>query len=151
VVTDRQQANNTQLITLTWSPQQGESSFSDVTLAIQALAPGGKPYPNQTSGTVPNGITDTYLPVPPLVDDWVIHQITVDALNVLVAENALAGVQIERNLIVMTDPSNTTWTALSEFVYMTPLVRPSQPVTPFIDNSTPIDVAKLPNQGASKA
>lgn len=149
VVTDQPQANNTQLISLTWSPQQGESSFPDVTLAIQALAPGGKPYPDQTSGKVPNGITDTYLPVPPLVDDWVIHQVTVDALNVLVAENALAGVQIERNLIEMTDPNNTIWTALSEFVYMTPLVRPSQPATPFIDNSMPIDVAKLPNQGAS--
>jgi hypothetical protein len=33
---------------------------------------------------------------------------------------------------------------------MTPVVTSSQPVTPFVDNSDPIDVTQLPNQGASK-
>src|SRR5258708_32515638 len=34
---------------------------------------------------------------------------------------------------------------------MTPQVRPSQPVTPYIDNGTAIDVTTLPNQGGGAA
>ena len=148
VITDKRQ-NGSRLITLTWDPRQGESSFSGVTLAIEALAPNLQPYPNQVTGTVPNGITDAYVPIPRLEGNWVIHQVEVDSLNVLAAENALAGVQVERNLIKMTSRDGTPWLAQSEFVYMTPIVRATQPVTPFIDNSTPIDVARLPHQGIS--
>jgi hypothetical protein len=147
IVTDLPSGSQRQ-ITLTWAPQQGESSFGDVTLSIEAIGPDGSPYPNQTPGTVPNGITDTYNPVPPLPDPWVTHRLEVDSLNVLSAENALIGIQIERNLIKV--PSGgTDYTPNNEFVYLTPLVRPSQPVTPFVDNSEPIDVIALPNQGAS--
>lgn len=134
-------------ITLTWDPNQPNVSTE---ISIIALQPDGTPYPGQQPGTVPNGVTDTYTPVPPLVDYWTVHQIEVDSLNVLTTENALSGVQVERNLIVLPGTDNTNWTINDEFVYKTPLVRPSQPVTPFIDNSTPIDVATLPNQGQSK-
>ena len=143
-----------QIITFEWETQQ--SSFPGVTLSIEALAPANpsarpptpmQPYPNQFTGTVPNGITNTYTPVPPLADDWVIHQIEADKLNVLFAENALAGLQIERNLIEMTAPDNTAWYAKPEYVYMTPIVRATQPITPFVDNSVPINIATLPNQG----
>ncbi len=141
--------NNQQLITLEWTPEQGESSWPGATLSILALAPNGQPYPNQIQGKVPNGITDLYTPIPPLVDQWVIHQVEVDSLNVLMAENALMGVQIERNLIQLEDGQGTTWEALTEFVYKTPMVRPSQPVTPFVTYDGAIDVAQLPNQGIS--
>jgi len=146
-VTDLPSSNQRE-ITLTWNPSQGESSFAGVTLSIEAIGPDGSPYPNQIPGTVPNGITNTYNPVPPLSDPWVTHQLEIDSLNVLSAENALFGIQIERNLIAI--PSgDTTFTPNGEFIYLTPLVRPSQPVTPFVDNSEPIDVVSLPNQGAS--
>jgi len=47
----------------------------------------------------------------------------------------------------MTDGDGKAWNAQSEFVYMTPIVSATQPITPFVDNLTPIDVATLPNQG----
>lgn len=134
-------------ITLTWDPNQQNVSTE---FSLLALQPDGTPYPNQQPGTVPNGVTVTYTPVPPLVDYWTVHQVEVDSLNVLTTENALTGVQVERNLIVLPGTDSTNWTINDEFVYKTPLVRPSQPVTPFIDNSTPIDVATLPNQGQSQ-
>ncbi len=146
-VTDVPQGSaGAQIITLKWETQ--ESSFPGVTLSIEALAPGSlQPYPNQFTGTVPNGITNTYTPVPPLAGDWVIHQIEADKLNVLFAENALAGLQIERNLIEMTAPDNTQWYAKPEYVYMTPIVRATTPITPLVDNSVAINIATLPNQG----
>jgi hypothetical protein len=131
-------------ITLTWDPQQPNVSTA---ISVLALQPDGTPYAGQQPGTVPNGVTDTYTPVPPLTDFWTVHQVEVDSLNVLTTENALSGVQVERNLIVLPGSDNTDWTIQNEFVYKTPLVRPSQP---FIDNSTPIDVASLPNQGQSQ-
>lgn len=136
-------------ITLSWDAQQGESSFDGVTLAVEAISPvTNQPYPNQTAGTTTNGITDQYTPDPPLVDFWVIHQVEVDGLNVLIAENALAGVQVQRNVIEI--PSgNTTYTAQQEFIYTTPFVRATQPITPFIDSAAPIDIATLPNQSGS--
>lgn len=134
-----------QLITLTWPTQ--ESSFDGATLSIVAISPQtGEPYPGQKPGTVPNGITDTYTPTPALVDDWVIHQIEVDGLNVLAAENALSGVQVQRNVIVM-ESGGTAYTAQAEFIYNTPMVRATQPITPFVDNADPIDITTLPNQG----
>lgn len=133
-------------ITLTWDEAQHNVSTE---ISLLALMPDGTAYPNQQPGTVPNGVTDIYTPVPPLVDDWVVHQVEVDSLNVLTTENALTGVQIQRNFIVLPAVGTPNWTIMDEFVYMTPLVRPSQPVTPFIDNSTAIDVASLPNQGQS--
>lgn len=140
---------STRIITLTWSPDQGESSFTDAKLSIEAIGLDGKPYPNQVTGTIENGITDTYVPDPPLVDNWIIHQLDVDNLNVLAAENALTGAQVERNLIEMNSPDGSTWTSQAEFIYMTPNVRPTQPFTPFVDNNEPIDIAALPNQGIS--
>ena len=142
VVTDLPQ-DSQRLITLTWGQSQGQSSWPNATLSVQALDPTMQPYPGQQQQAITNGITDIYTPNPPLVDDWAVHQIMVDKLNVLLAENALAGVQIERNLIEMNGSVSR-----SEFIYMTPLVRPSQPATPFVDNDTAIDVTQLPNQGS---
>lgn len=144
------QDNPQRTITLTWSPEQGESSWPNAALSVVALSTDGQVIQG-TEGTTTDGITYTYTPPSPSTDDWVIHQIEVDSLNVLMAENALSSVQIERNLIELKAPDDTIWTSLPEFIYMTPLVSSSQPVTPFVDNSTPIDVTQLPNQGSSSA
>ncbi|HET7234001.1 MAG TPA: hypothetical protein VFJ16_28575 [Longimicrobium sp.] len=144
-IIDRVQNSGPQrLITLTWNEQ--ESSFPSATLSIVAVDPAGVEYPNQVPGTIPGGITDLYTPVPELVNDWVSHRVEVDGLNVLAAENALAGVQVERNVIRMGAGGNE-YVAKGEFIYRTPLVRATQPVTPFVDYPDPIDVASLPLQG----
>jgi large repetitive protein len=152
VITDARDPGGTQEITLSWPPAQGESSFADATLSLTALDPAGNlaPYPNQTLVRTPEAITVT-VPDAPVGALGVAQLIEVDALNVLAAENALAAVQVERNLITLTAPDGTSWQTVSEFVYMTPQVRSSQPVTPFIDHAQPIDVATLPNQGSGAA
>jgi hypothetical protein len=133
-----------QLISLVWPAAQGPSHFPGVTLGVLGVAPDGTPYPDQTPGTTTNGITDQYTPRPPIVNDWVQHQVQVNALNVLVQENAQAGLQIERNDITLGG-----YTVQPEFIYTTPLVSFSQPVTPFVENTTPIDITTLPNQGTA--
>jgi len=145
-ITDAPSGDNRR-ITLAWSPTQGPSSFPGVTLAIEAIAPNGQPYPGQVPKSIDNGITDTYAANPPLQSDWVWHQVAVDSLNVMSAENALAGVQVQRNVLDLPDPQGQSWQVLDTYIYKTPLVRFSQPVTPFIDDATPIDVAKLPGAG----
>ncbi|WP_095088477.1 hypothetical protein [Mesorhizobium sophorae] len=154
VVTDTLQPDGTtRQIELQWPAAQGESSFSNVALTVTALDPSTlTPYPNQhpVQPSPPDGLlfeVDNAAPG----NFGVAHTIEVDALNVLAAENALASVQIERNLITLEASNNTAWQVVPEFVYMTPQVRPSQPVTPFIDNATPIDVATLPGQGSGAA
>jgi hypothetical protein len=144
-VTDVEPPNaSDRLITLQWNEQ--ESSFSSVKLSVEALDPSTRqPYPGQKPSRITNGVTDVYTPVPPLQNDWVLHQVEADNLNVLFAENALSGMQVERNVIGL--PQNQPqWFAKSEYVYKTPIVRATQPITPFVDNDTPIDVATLPNQ-----
>lgn len=142
----------TQTITLAWPATQGQSSYPAVTLALTALDPAAtlQPYPGQTSTSSAASLVVT-VPNAPLVPLGVVQQITVSALNVLAAENALASVQVERNLITLTAPDQSQWDVVSEFVYKTAQVRPSQPVTPFIDVATPIDVATLPNLGSGAA
>ncbi|OYY91519.1 MAG: hypothetical protein B7Y45_02885 [Sphingomonas sp. 28-66-16] len=148
-VSDVVQTGDTRLITLGWA--SAESSFAGATLSIEALDPTSlAPYPNQTQQRLPQAVTDSYIPQPPLADDWIVHQVEIDDLNVLAAENALAAVQVERNLIEMSSGADS-WFARSEFVYMTPVVSATQPITPFVDNATPIDVATLPSAGSCAA
>ncbi|WP_144379265.1 hypothetical protein [Mesorhizobium amorphae] len=154
VVTDALQPDGTtRLIEVQWPAAQGESSFANVALTVTALDPSNlTPYPNQhpVQPSPPNGLL---FEVENAASGGfgVAHTIEVDALNVLAAENALAVVQIERNLITLEAADKSAWQVVSEFVYKTPQVRPSQPVTPFIDNATPIDVTTLPGQGAGNA
>lgn len=142
----------TQEITVTWPAAQGESSFANATLSLTALDPSKNltPYPNQTLDRKPDHLSITVQNAP-FGSLGVAQLIEVDALNVLAAENALPAVQIERNLIELAAPDGTTWQTVTEFVYMTPQVRPSQPVTPFIDHAKPVDVTTLPNQGSGAA
>jgi len=145
-ITD-QPADSQRLITLSWSQLQGQSSFPGVTLAIEAIAPAGQPYPNQVTKSIAHGLTTAYQAIPPLQSDWVWHQVAVNSLNVMSAENALAGVQVQRNVLSLPDSKDTSWQVLNEYIYKTPVVRFSQPVTPFIDNAMPINVAQLPSAG----
>ncbi|MFN3657259.1 MAG: hypothetical protein ACK4UO_08405 [Pseudolabrys sp.] len=153
VITDqREDGGSTQAIALAWPQEQGESSFPGVTLSLTALDPAGNlaPYPSQQLKRFPDHIAVTVQNAP-MGALGVAHLIEVDALNVLAAENALAAVQVERNLIALKAPDGSTWQTVPEFVYKTPQVRPSQPVTPYIDNAMPIDAATLPGRGASAA
>jgi hypothetical protein len=150
VITDkRDDERSTQEITLAWPLDQGESSFANATLSLTALDPAKNlaPYPNQTLDRKPDHLT-IIVQDAPVGALGVAHLIEVDALNVLAAENALSSVQVERNLITLTAPDNTTWQTVPEFVYMTSQVRPSQPVTPFIEHARPVDVTALPHQGS---
>lgn len=149
-VSDVAQTGDSRLATLGW--ENTESSFAGATVSIEALNPSSLvAYPNQTQQRLPKSVANTYTPQPPLADDWIVHQIEIDDLNVLAAENALAAVQVERNLIEMRDGGGKDWYANAEFVYMTPVVSATQPITPFVDNSTPIDVATLPGGGNCSA
>jgi large repetitive protein len=65
---------------------------------------------------------------------------------VLAVENAIASIQLERNLITLDGQQ-----VVPEFVYKTTFAQPSQPVTPFIDNTTAIDVTTLPKMGQGAA
>ncbi|RZM37379.1 MAG: hypothetical protein EOP67_01570 [Sphingomonas sp.] len=136
----------TQTITLTWPTSQGESSYPGVTLALSALDPAAmlQPYAGQTSTTSATALIVT-VPNAPLVPLGVVHQVAVKALNVLAAENALASVQVERNLLKLTAADQHDWYVVPAFVYKTAQVRPSQPVTPFIDVATVINVATSMN------
>jgi hypothetical protein len=153
VVTDTVRAPSTQIIDLSWAKAQGESSYAGVTLSLTALDPASttlQPYPNQTVTRSAGGI-EVQVPNAPLAPLGVVQQIKVNSLNVLAAENALASVQVERNLITLTAPNESAWEVIPEFIYKTAQVRPSQPVTPFIDVTAPIDAATLPSRGMGTA
>ncbi|QAY75870.1 hypothetical protein [Sphingosinicella sp. BN140058] len=148
VITDAGEGT-TQTIMLTWPAAQGESSFAGVSLSLSALDPASatlQPYPGQTSTTSSTAL-QVVVPNAPLGRLGVVQQVTANDLNVLAAENALAAVQVERNLISLEGADQQEWEVVPKFIYKTAQVRPSQPVTPFIDVVAPIDVATLPNLG----
>jgi hypothetical protein len=152
VDTDPRDPTATQTITLAWPSEQGESSYPGVTLALTALDPAAtlQPYPGQVSATSSGSLVVT-VPNAPLAPLGVVQEIVVNALNVLAAENALASVQVERNLFTLTAPDQSQWSVVPAFVYKTAQVRPSQPVTPFIDVAAAVDIASLPNLGSGAA
>ncbi len=144
----------TQDITVTWPDGQGQSSFANVALTLVALDPTTPmltPYKQQTLTRTASSVEVSVKAAPVAPGLGVAQQIVMDGLNVLAAENALAAVQIERNLISLEGPDGKSWSTVPEFVYMTPQVRPSAPTTPFIDNPTPIDVTTLPGHGTAAA
>jgi hypothetical protein len=136
VVDDQAQSGNARQITLTWTSQQ--SSMPGGTVSIVGVAPDGTVYPGQQSTPIQDGLQDAYTANPPIQDSYVSHLLTVQGIDVLTAENARAAVQVERNLITLDGA-----TVQAEFVYMTPYVEAPQPVTPFLDNQAPINMATL--------
>jgi hypothetical protein len=153
VITQQQTDQTTRLITLQWPPAQGQSHFQNVTLSVQALDPTSTDFPNLASaypnqGPVsqpPANSSEFQVKDAPLDGLGAAHRVEVHGLNVLAAENTIAAIQIERNLITLNGPGGTPYQVVSEFVYTTAEVRPSQPVTPYIDNVPPpyINVASL--------
>ncbi len=153
VITQQQSDLTTRLITLQWPPAQGQSYFTNVTLSIKALDPQSPDFPNLASaypnqGPVtqpPPNSSQFQVQDAPADQLGAAHRVEVDGLNVLAAENAIAAIQVERNLITLYGADGKPYQVVSEFVYMTSEVRPSQPVTPFIDNVPPpyINVASL--------
>ena len=147
-------SEQTQDITVTWPTSQGQSSFANVELRLLALDPATPmltPYKQQTLTRTASSVEVAVKAAPVQPGLGVAQQIVMDGLNVLAAENALAAVQIERNLISLEGPDGKSWSTVPEFIYMTPQVRPSAPTTPFIDNPTPIDVTTLPTRGTATA
>jgi hypothetical protein len=143
-------AEGPRIITLAWKPGQRNVSPA---LSVLAISPDGSPYsdPPQRQEAVANAVTTTYTPAPLQGGYLVTHQIEVGSLNVLSVENALASVRLRRNLIVLPDPDGKPWTINDEFVYETPTIRASGPVSMYVINDAPIDLASLPNQGQGAA
>jgi hypothetical protein len=153
VITQQQIDQTTRLITLQWPLKQGQSHFQNVTLSVQALDPKTTSFPNLASaypnqGPVsqpPANSSEFQVKDAPPDGLGAAHRVEVHGLSVLAAENTIAAVQVERNLITLNGSDGTPYQVVPEFVYTTAEVRPSQPVTPFIDNVPPpyINVASL--------
>ncbi len=153
VITQQQTDQTTRLITLQWPAAQGQSHFQNVTLSVLALDPTSADFPNLASafpeqGSVsqpPANSSEFQVKDAPPDGLGAAHRVEVHGLNVLAAENTIAAIQIERNLITLNGPGGTPYQVVSEFVYTTAQVRPTQPVTPYIDNVPPpyINVASL--------
>jgi hypothetical protein len=120
----------------------GTVSWPHAAIGIEAIDVSRKPprpYPDQQQGSDGGCVTDRY--VADIVDDWVTHQVTVEGLDVRVTENGLAGVLLRRNAVPVAG-----LVPRAEFIYSTPMVRFTQPTTPFLDVATAIDIAALPDQ-----
>ncbi len=157
VVTDlpKSPGSDARVITLQWPASQGQSTFAGVTLAVTALDPTNaafpqpsSAYPGQTTTSLPDGDgLQVAVPDAPVAEGiGVAHLVEVDRLNVLSVENAIAAIQLERNLITLNGQQ-----VVPEFVYKTTFAQPAQPVTPFIDNTTALDVTSLPDMGQGAA
>ncbi len=164
VITDKPKSKSdpsTRLITLQWLPPPPPpphgllSSFPSAKLSVKALDPKNTNFPDPSSAYPNQGPVTS--PPPPDNAAWfqvsnaapdpligIAHRVQVDGLNVLAAENAIAGVQIERNLITLVGPDGKPYQVVREFIYTTALVRPSQPLTPYID-SEPTEPPAQPN------
>lgn len=108
---------------------------------VTALDPSTmKPYPGEVqscSGSGSEIVTHTYTPVPPLSASFVTHRVEVKGLTTLLYENANTGIGTRRNASLYPDPAVVS---NSVFVYKTPTVALTNPVTPFVDNPTPIQI-----------
>ncbi|MFT4926169.1 MAG: hypothetical protein ACI8WB_002267 [Phenylobacterium sp.] len=103
---------------------------------IAALNPSNMlPYAEQETRQGDHQVSDVYLAKPALDDHWVTHRLQISGLSVLQYENAQLAIQTERNADLLAD---TTTNPL--FVYKTPLVSFSNAVTPFIEESSKINI-----------
>lgn len=82
-------------------------------------------------------VTHKYTPVPPLTGNFVTHQVKVKGLTTLLYENGNSGVGVRRNASLY--PVETVFSN-PEFIYQTPIVVLTNPLTPFVDNPTPVDI-----------
>lgn len=142
VVTDRKNEDSDErLITLTPDPLAAPPNPWVGDKCLTALDPTTmKPYANETESCSTNGqkvVTHTYTPVPPLTGNFVTHQVKVKGLTTLLYENGNSGIGVRRNASLYPDDK-----VLSnrEFIYQTPIVALTNPLTPFVDNPTPVAI-----------
>ncbi|WP_425100135.1 hypothetical protein [Tropicibacter sp. S64] len=91
------------------------------------------PYEGEVSGGSGSEVTTTYTPVPPINGNFVTHQVQVDGLTTLAFENANSGIGTRRNAQLY--PGGTVLSN-PDFIYQTPVVLLTNPVTPFVQNGT---------------
>jgi hypothetical protein len=142
VVTDRQDESDAgRLITLTPDPLAGQPNPWVGDKCITALDPATMmPYPDEELSCSTDGqkiVTHKYTPVPPLTGNFVTHQVKVKGLTTLLFENGNSGVGVRRNASLY--PDETVFSN-PEFIYQTPIVVLTNPLTPFVDNPTPVDI-----------
>jgi hypothetical protein len=142
VVTDRQTGNNDErLITLLPDPLAGSSNSWVGDKCILALDPTTMtPYPNEQESCSSEGqkiVTNTYTPDPPLTGNFVTHQVKVKGLTTLLYENGNSGIGVRRNADLY--PGDDVFSN-PEFIYQTPIVALTNPLTPFVDNPTPVNI-----------
>lgn len=139
VVTDRlDEINSARVITLTPDPLAEQNNWVG-DKCITALDPTTMiPYPNEEMSCSENGqkiVTHTYTPEPPLIGNFVTHQVKVEGLTTLLYENGNSGVGVRRNASLIDNVFSNP-----KFIYQTPVVMLTNPLTPFVDNPTPVDI-----------
>jgi hypothetical protein len=142
LVTDRKNDNNDErLITLTPDPLAATPNPWIGDKCITALDPTTmKPYPDENESCSTSGqkvVTHSYTPVPPLNGNFVTHQVKVKGLTTLLYENGNSGIGVRRNASLY--PDDTVFSN-PEFIYQTPIVALTNPLTPFVDNPTPVAI-----------
>lgn len=139
VVTDRLDENDSaRVITLTPDPLAENNNWVG-TKCITALDPTTMmPYPNEEISCSEDGqkiVTHTYTPEPPLAGNFVTHQVKVKGLTTLLYENGNSGVGVRRNASLIDNVFSNP-----KFIYQTPIVMLTNPLTPFVDNPTPVSI-----------
>ena len=139
VVTDVVESESGGMATRKITMCPGTSIVYEALVQIEPFNPAAQPTGARAARPIAARSSDTdgcqtVIYEAPASETFVTHQIEVDCLSVLVTENALAGVQLARNAELLGAKPQ------KEYIYRTPLVRFTQPVTPFIDNATPVDV-----------
>lgn len=140
VVTDRATGTaGERIITLEPDPLASETVWVG-DKCITALDPATmKPYAEeQESCSAPGDrtVSHHYLPDPPLGSNFVTHRVRVTGLTTLQYENANSGIGTRRNALLY--PGDVF--SSPEFIYQTPIVANTNPITPFVDNGTPIEI-----------
>lgn len=102
--------------------------------AVAALDPTTlKPYADQTQTSGDKIVETLYTPPAPLSANFVTHQVQVSKLTTLAYENANSGIGTRRNAQLY--PGGEVFSNRA-FVYQTPIVALTNPITPFVQNAT---------------
>lgn len=139
VVTDRKDENDdSRLITLIPDPLAGQNNNWVGDKCITALDPATMmPYPNEETSCSDGQkiVTHKYTPDPPLTGNFVTHQVKVKGLTTLLYENGNSGVGVRRNASLIDNVFSNP-----KFIYQTPVVMLTNPLTPFVDNPKPFNI-----------
>jgi hypothetical protein len=142
VVTDRTTGTGDErLITLVPDPLAPAGNPWVGDKCVLALDPTTmEPYPNEQESCSSSGqriVTNTYTPQPPLTGNFVTHQVKVKGLTTLLYENGNSGIGVRRNASLYPDDAVFS---NPKFIYQTPIVALTNPLTPFVDNPTTVKI-----------